>query len=48
MLSGVLAGISIRSVFIGGMTTLAVLGVMVNHLMRAPAQQAAAPSVEDL
>jgi len=47
-LSGVLARISIRSVFIVGIVTLAVLGLMVNALMRTPAAGRPAPSVDPL
>jgi DHA1 family multidrug resistance protein-like MFS transporter len=45
--SGVLARISIRSVFIVGMITLAVLSAMVSYVMRARVGQAAWPSVEE-
>ncbi len=48
MLSGVLARISLRSVFIVGVMVLGVLGVMVSHLMQTPAQARGAPAVEDV
>lgn len=48
MLSGVLARISLRSVFIVGVVTLSVLAVMVSYLMRTPAEIRRTPAVEDL
>lgn len=48
MLSGVLARISLRSVFIVGVVTLTVLAVMVSYLMRTPAEIRRTPAVEDL
>jgi DHA1 family multidrug resistance protein-like MFS transporter len=45
--SGVLARISIRSVFIGGVVTLAVLSAMVSYVLRDRVGQAAYPSVEE-
>lgn len=48
MLSGVLARISLRSVFIVGVVTLVVLAVMVSYLMRTPAEIRRTPAVEDL
>lgn len=48
MLSGVLARISLRSVFIVGVVTLVVLAVMVSYLMRTPAEVRRTPAVEDL
>jgi MFS family permease len=47
MASGVLARISIRSVFIVGVITLAVVSAMVSYVMRDRVQQAAYPSVEE-
>ena len=47
MASGVLARISIRSVFIVGVITLAVLSAMVSYVMRDRVGQAAYPSVEE-
>jgi MFS family permease len=48
MLSGLLARISLRSVFIVGVLALGVLGVMVSHLMQTPGRAGRAPAVEDL
>jgi MFS family permease len=48
MLSGVLARISLRSVFIVGVVTLSVLAVMVSYLMRTPAAIRRTPAVEDV
>lgn len=48
MLSGVLARISLRSVFIVGVVTLGVLAAMVSHLMRTPARGPQTPVVEGL
>ena len=47
MASGVLARISIRSVFTVGVITLAVLSAMVSYVMRDRVDQAAYPSVEE-
>ncbi len=46
MLSGVLARISLRSVFIVGVVTLGVLAAMVSHLMRTSGPGPQAPVVE--
>lgn len=48
IVSGVLARISLRSVFIVGVIALVVLGVMVSYLMRTPASAGRTPAVEDL
>ena len=48
MASGVLARISIRSVFIVGVITLAVLSAMVSYVMRERVEQAAYPSVDEM
>jgi MFS family permease len=48
MLSGVLARISLRSVFIVGVIALGVLGVMVSYLMRTPAVGGRTPAVENV
>jgi len=48
MLSGVLARISLRSVFIVGVIVMAVLGVMVSYLMQGAAEPRRAPATEDL
>ena len=48
MASGVLARISIRSVFIVGVITLAVLSAMVSYVMRDRVEQASYPSVEEM
>ncbi len=45
--SGVLARISIRSVFIVGVITLAVLSAMVSYVMRDRVDRATWPSVEE-
>lgn len=47
MLSGVLARISLRSVFIVGVVTLGVLAAMVSHLMQTTAEVRRTPAVED-
>lgn len=47
MASGVLARISIRSVFIVGMITLAVLSAMVSYVLRERVDRAEQPSVEE-
>ena len=47
MASGVLARISIRSVFTVGVITLAVLSAMVSYVMRDRVDQAAFPSVDE-
>ncbi|MCC6163695.1 MAG: MFS transporter [Acidobacteria bacterium] len=46
--SGVLARISIRSVFIVGVITLAVVSAMVSYVMRARVDEASWPCVEEL
>ncbi len=48
MASGVLARISIRSVFIVGVITLAVLSVMVGYVLRDRVRQATYPSAEEI
>jgi len=48
MASGVLARISIRSVFTVGVITLAVLSARVSYMMRDRVEQAAYPSVEEM
>ena len=45
--SGVLARISIRSVFIVGVITLAVVAVMVSHVLRDHVDEAAYPTMEE-
>lgn len=47
MLSGVLARISLRSVFIVGVIAMGVLGAMVSYLMRTPGDPRRTPSLED-
>ena len=47
MASGVLARISIRSVFIVGVITLAILSAMVSYVLRERVGQAAFPTVEE-
>lgn len=46
--SGVLARISIRSVFIVGIITLAILSAMVSYVMRERVRQATLPTVEEM